>query len=422
MILACNHDGAAAPAAPPRVPTVGTQSSAAGFATSQPSLAHGLVDGAQLTPLVSVGDELPGGVVWAPTPDGLGAYASGSDVVLFANHELSAAGVPGTDGAPRFQYARVSRLVIDPASRTVTSASYPVNGSELFERLCSATWVGVREGFPVGQFLTGEESVGTANDGIQLAVDGEGNVKQLPWIGRYAHENLIAVPGFPGRTVMIGLDDARGRSELYMYVGETADDVLDGSGKLYVFTSSQAANVAELDAGQPIVGDFVEVPESRDISSDSLQTRVNALGAFPFVRLEDGDYDHFLRRGGRPAIYFVDTGAEQVLCGTAPCDAHGSIYRMEFSNSEPTKGARLMLEERSAGASASARSSASASASPLAYRSSGRLARQRSTTAASVGGTAGAASRSGGAGRVAWATRIAGPASPSNGRRPLRTW
>ena len=349
-ILACNRDGALAPAVPPRVPTVGTQSSAAGFATSEPALAHALVTGAQLTPLVSVGDVLPGGVVWAPTPDGLGAHASGSDLVLYANHELSAGGVPGTDGAPHYQYARVSRLVLDPATRTVTSASYPVNGSELLERLCSATWVGVEEGFPAGQFLTGEESVGTANDGIQLAVGADGKVTPLPWLGRYAHENQIAVPGFPGKTVMLGFDDSRGKSELYMYVGATAADVLDGTGTLYVFTSRQAANVAELETGRSIVGDFVEVPDAADVSSDSLQKIVTALGAFPFVRLEDGDYDHFLRRGGRPAVYFVDTGAEQVLCGTAPCDAHGSIYRLELATGEPTKGARLILEARSTGA------------------------------------------------------------------------
>ncbi len=118
-----------------------------------------------------------------------------------------------------------------------------------------------------------------------------------------------------------------------------------------MFISSQAAHAGFLTEGQTISGRFVEVPNPAALSSSQLQTAVNGLGAFPFVRLEDGDYDHRSGLKGRaPAIYFVDTGAESVLCGARACDAYGSIYRMELDPADPTAAARLTLLQRSRGA------------------------------------------------------------------------
>jgi hypothetical protein len=93
------------------------------------------------------------------------------------------------------------------------------------------------------------------------------------------------------------------------------------------------------------------VPSPATLSSSQLQATVNGLGASPFVRLEDGDYE---RRVGAqrqaPAIYFVDTGSEGVVCGVRDCDTYGSIYRMEFDPSDPTANVRLTLLQRSRGA------------------------------------------------------------------------
>src|SRR5687768_1265938 len=194
----------------------GTGPGQVGFRTAQPAFAVGL-GGAEVLPILSVGDTLPDGFVWAPLPDGLGGYRDGSELVLFANHELGAGGVPGTDGTAKFTWARVSRLVLDRASATVLRGSYVVNGTEGYRNLCAATYAGAREGFPSGWFLTGEEAVGGGKDGMQLAVSRTGQVVEMPWIGRFAHENLVAIPGFPGRVVLAGLDDRRARSELYLY-------------------------------------------------------------------------------------------------------------------------------------------------------------------------------------------------------------
>ncbi|MEO8138381.1 MAG: hypothetical protein ABI742_01985, partial [Gemmatimonadota bacterium] len=128
--------------------------------TTQPSQAMLMprVKGEAL-PVLTVGDTLPDGSVWAPIPDGLGGYSSGGDLILYSNHELSNTGVKDVNGVTQFPYARVSRLTLDRKSFTVKDATYVINGSEQYLRLCSATWVGAREGFPSGYFFTGEESV-----------------------------------------------------------------------------------------------------------------------------------------------------------------------------------------------------------------------------------------------------------------------
>jgi len=344
---ACRDAATAAPISQQVFQSIRT--SLSGPSTSAPAQAFALVPSARVTPIVTTGDAVgDAGYVFAPIPDGLGAYGDGNDVVVYANHELASGGVRRTDGSQGYRFARVSRLVIDPLTLEVKDATYVLNGSEEYQRLCSAAYIGADEGFPSGYFFTGEENTGGAHDGIQLAIGRDGVRHELPWLGRFAHENQIAIPGFPGKVVMAGFDDSRGQSELYLYVANSEADVLTGTGQLYVFKSGAVAGSGYLSEGQTISGGFVAITNPASLSSTQLQAAVNALGAFPFVRLEDGDWD---RRAGRsstnPAIYFVDTGAPTVLCNGVPCDAFGSIYRMELDRNDPTQNAQLTLLQRS---------------------------------------------------------------------------
>jgi secreted PhoX family phosphatase len=162
-----------------------------------------------------------------------------------------------------------------------------------------------------------------------------------------------------GKVVLLGTDDngpaAFGsslRSELYMYVADDAAGVLDGTGKLYVFKAG-LTNSGQLAAGAPITGSFVEVPGAGALSADALQTAVDGLGAFKFVRLEDLDYDrHPGLPGSKPSIYFVDTGNINGRCGADACDLFGSIYRIDLDAGDPTQNARLVLLARSRGVAA----------------------------------------------------------------------
>jgi Bacterial protein of unknown function (DUF839) len=332
-LAACSGDGGTG--TPPQT----------GFRTAQPAFAAGL-GGATVQAILTSGDTVPGGFVYPPRPDGLGGYAEGGQLVLFGNHELGSGGLAGTDGVAKFAFARVSRLVLDRATASVLGGAYAVDAAPGYRNLCSATFAGAGEGLPGGWFLTGEEAVGGVRDGMQLAVSKAGQVVEMPWIGRFAHENLVAIPGFPGRVVLAGLDDTPGGSELYLYVAANEAAVLAGQGTLYVLTSPAAANVGSLAAGQGVDGRFVAVPGAASLSSAQLQAAVNGLGALRFVRVEDGDYDR--RAGTPPALYFVDTGSATVPSAVAPWDPFGSIYRIEFQPADPTS-ARLTLLARSQG-------------------------------------------------------------------------
>jgi secreted PhoX family phosphatase len=232
------------------------------------------------------------------------------------------------------------------------------------QRLCSATFNGSTEGFIPGWFFTGEESSTATSGGMQLAVKNDGSeTRQLPWLGRFAHENYIAVPGFGGKLVLLGTDDNNGASELYMYVANSAAEVLAGSGHLYAFAGDQPIHSGNMTSGQTIGGQFLEIADPTALPG-ALQTQVDNLGdhgAMPFVRLEDIDYSRSADDTG-PAVYFVDTGNDltsgrtagkvNVQCTPAPCDRSGSIYRMELNASNPTAGAMLTLLARSRGVAA----------------------------------------------------------------------
>lgn len=338
----------------------------AGFVTTQPAQARTLVPQASLKAILTSGDIMPGSnLPWAPTPDGLGAYAEGGDLVVFATHELTAAGVTSTNGGPTFAFSRVSRLVLDPATLSVKAGRYVEDGSSGFIRFCSATWVDFMSGFSTGLFLTGEENGPTPSGSVAVAFDGLGNRTTLPHLGAFSHENTIAVPGFGQRIVTFGFDDSAGQSELYMFVAADEAGFLAGNGKLYVFrTDVKAASGKNLHSGNlaegaSISGYFVEITDPADLGAapaarySRLQSKVDALGAFPFVRLEDGDYD---KSSSVPAIYFVDTGTNSVTgrpqinadCGGI-CDLAGSLYRMELNPNDPTAGAKLVLLQRSKG-------------------------------------------------------------------------
>ncbi|HKT61693.1 MAG TPA: alkaline phosphatase PhoX [Gemmatimonadales bacterium] len=342
------------------------EAATAGFVTARPAQARALLPQATLKPIITVGDPIPGQEsnpdpeqrVWAPIPDGLGAYAEGANLILFANHEITSSGVDG-----KFPFARVSRLVLDPATLSVTGGSYAVTGKAagfLFQRLCSASFGGSEVGLGSGWFLTGEESVTGGAEGIQLAVKHDGSeTRKLPWLGRFAHENYIAVPNASGKVVLFGTDDnqpaASGtalRSELYMYVADNADALLAGTGKLYVFASDAVENSGYLTAGSPVSGRFVEVADAGSLSADGLQSAVDGLGAFKFVRLEDIDYARRPTARGTTTLYFVDTGNINARCGADPCDLFGSIYRLDIDSSDPTQNPRLTLLARSRGVAA----------------------------------------------------------------------
>jgi hypothetical protein len=260
--------GDATPSGPSLVPhPAGLVASAAGFRTSQPAQARAFDPQSTLVPIVTTGDLLPGSnLPWAPTPDGFGAYQDGTDLVVFANHEINAAGVRSSNGGPTFAFARVSRLRIDPFTLNLLNGDYVEDGSGGYQRLCSASWAGAEANLPTGFFLTGEEQT-SPKGAMTLAFTGAGTKTELPHLGAFSHENTVAVPGFGSRVVSMGLDDTNGASELYMYVAADEAAFLAGRGHLYVFrtdvksAAGKPLHSGNLVDGQSIPGYFVEVSD-----------------------------------------------------------------------------------------------------------------------------------------------------------------
>jgi len=341
---------------------------AVGFRTQQPAQARKLIDDAKLLPLISAGDLIPGSSTpWAPIPDGLGAYRNGSSLVLYSNHEITAACVPSTNGGPTFTFSRVSRLNLDIASLSILSGDYVEDGSGGYIRFCSSTWADVAEGFPSGYYFAGEENSATPKGSIVVAFSKAGTKTEQPHLGALSHENTVAVPGFTGKVVAFTTDDSNGQSELYLYVANSEGDFIAGLGKLYVLkTDAKSAagkplHSGNLAPGQSVAAYFVEISDPADLATApnlryaNLQSKVDALGALPFVRLEDADYDR-TGTSSVPKLYFVDTGNDVTSgrsqvgadCGGV-CDKNGSLYSLSLNPSDPTTGAVLTLLKRSKG-------------------------------------------------------------------------
>ena len=290
-----------------------------------------------ITPLLTSGETV-GDYQMAGTPDGLGAYRDGNNVVVFMNHEWR------TEEGENITDARVSRLILDGASGAVLSGSYPIDGSEGYWSFCSAFLAGPEVGFDSPVFLTGEEATGGQHGGLSLAVDGAtSQVTELPWLGHIRHENQVVVPGFAGKTVVVTTDDDAAGSELYLYVADNPEDVLSGNGQLYVFTADNASGTADIAKGDELTGTFVPIDQADNADPATLQSAVDAANAFKFVRLEDVTYD----RTTTTTIYFTDTGdnaAPNLATPTGePVNANGRLYSLAFDPADPTKVTSLQV-------------------------------------------------------------------------------
>lgn len=283
-----------------------------------------------ILPILTAG-EMVGDYQMAGVPDGLGAYKADDGVVLFVNHELT----PEED--ENMSFARVSRLVLDASSGAVMSGAYVLDGTEGYERLCSASLAGPEVGFESPTFLTGEESSAGKFGGISVAIDGaSGTVTQLPWLGHISHENQVVVPGFTGKTVVVTTDDDSSGSQLYLYAADNAEGVLSGTGQLHVFVADEAANTADIKKGAELNGAFVPIDEADNADQETLTAASDAVNAFRFVRLEDVTFD----RTNTTTIYFADTGDDKdpnLDASGTPFTLNGRIYAMTLDPADPTK-------------------------------------------------------------------------------------
>jgi hypothetical protein len=316
-----------------------TGANAPGFKTAKRPYLVPLEAGVKVDPILSTGD-IVGGYQMSGIPDGLGAYKDSDTLQVLSNHELGQtfpANPPGVN-------ARISKVTLNDKTHGVLSATYLFNGSEGFERFCSAT-LEVVNGTPY--YFTGEEAIGTGtgHDGSSIVLNAKtGQWTETPQFGHIQHENIVPVERIKKFMVVTTDDDFRSGSPslLLAYIADSFADAVSGDpahGSLYVWKAlSPADTPASIAEGATIAGEFVPLTQAENANSSTIKTAAAAKGAFQFSRLEDAATAQ--QTPGR--VFFADTGKSGDVSDT------GRIYQLDINPSDPTKASLTFLLDSAA--------------------------------------------------------------------------
>ena len=315
------------------------------------------------TSKVGGGTYLFGGI-----PDGLGMFDNGDGTItVLVNQEIS--NTLGTTRADGAKGAYVSQLVIDKATLSVISGqdafstlkfwdtashSY-VTSTQALSRFCSADLPSVSAFYNAADglgtqariFMTGEES-GAEGKQLGVVVTGAeaGIAYELPWMGKFAHENAVANPYAQDKTIVLGTDDAGGgKGQVYVYVGTkqaTGTEVDKAgltNGVLYGFKVTGLTQESATTNLQNAAFTLAALGDVSGITGAALETASNTAGVTQFLRPEDISWDPSNAARG----YFVVTDNVNPN-GTAstPTQFHSRLYQFTFADiTQPELGGTI---------------------------------------------------------------------------------
>jgi hypothetical protein len=362
--------------------------SQSGFRTAVKPYAEG-VPGAGWTtqPIISAGDTVPetgaSGQQFRMVglPDGLGVDQAssghrrkGSAIRVLATHEMPQAELSEPRvGRPKQRGAFASELLLTRDGKVISGrrafdrvyqdgmlvgpAADASNTTPAFSRWCSAFLAGASEGLDRPIFFANEESGPTAGGGPTTSFSPLGSqsvaifdneAHALSALGHFPRENTLVMRGTGKRTVILSTEDGPRNtdSQLYLYIGEKDRSSRDPlarnglvGGKLYVFASDDARDDEnQILQGDTIHGSWKEIVGAATLSDVQTEAAADAVGAFGFVRVEDGEFDPKAKRD----FWFNTTGDQ----GARPeADPHtnelGRLYRLRFDGDDPLAGAAL---------------------------------------------------------------------------------
>ena len=144
-------------------------SATTGFKTAQPSMLTVVKSGVTATPLLTVGETIPGTTyTFGSIPDGISVRPlSGGSVELYVNHETSKVPFPYNpnqwttnpgESQSDFENAQVSKLTFDATTADFLSGSFAIDTTGGFQRFCSNYLATSKEGFTKDILFTNEES------------------------------------------------------------------------------------------------------------------------------------------------------------------------------------------------------------------------------------------------------------------------
>jgi hypothetical protein len=395
-----------------------------------------VMEDVEILPILTVGDQLANGFQFEAIPDGISVRPKANGrAEIFVNHETSKVPFPYnpsvnmvTDSGESqndFDNAQVSRLNLNPGGRVV-GGSFAISSAGGFQRFCSNFLATAEEGFDREILFTNEESpdyvrrqeaswpvsIGDPSEkeaGLVVAYDvASGTSRTIPGMGRHNHENSVAIPGFDDLVVLSGDDTftsgpltdplsstsppaqlVPSQSELFSYIAQDADSVLDDEGGLLAFVSDNAAVDDYYDftptnsSTLSVSGHFIAVPRNiatglnpdgsemtsadvpaaqggpfpppptdgtwqRDLRSSTplgidgpqwvLQYWAAQNSVFEFVRVEDIAYDK--RPGMENVVYIIDSGRGRRATDSLDTpfrSTNGRVWRMVLDPEDPTQ-------------------------------------------------------------------------------------
>ena len=301
--------------------------------------------GVTVTPLLTVGDTLPGGIRFEAIPDGISLRSiPGGRAEVFVNHETSKVPFPFNTAAPSsangesdFDNSQVTKLVVDASSGGTHKASFAISSAAGFQRFCSNYLATAAEGFARDILFTNEESPdyvlrqedswppvmgdpAEEENGVVVALDvKKGTYHSIYGMGRHNHEISLPMPGFDELVVLSGDDTftsgsltippggpapagtVPSQSELYSYIAPDTDSLLADEGDLWAFVSDDP-NVDDYydfnpSTGLPasVSGHFVQVPKNIATGKDTDGSELKAADVgFPLPP-NDGSWQRDLR-------------------------------------------------------------------------------------------------------------------------------
>lgn len=335
--------------------------------------------------VLTTGDAALNGYRMVGVPDGMGAYDNNDGTfTLLINQEFGQTnGIVRAHGSTG---AFVSSWVIDKSTwRVLSGTDFLSTANNLFlwnattstwssgttnqiGRLCSADLAPVSAFFDASTgmgyngriFLNGEE-IGNEGRGFAWVATGTdaGKVFELPHLGRYSIENLLANPFLTGaaanKTIVAGNDDST-PGQVYVWVGNksatgTAIEKAGlTNGTLYgVKVTNGGANYSNgavtRESAGAINGTFSLVAPNFTTSNwgstpgAAFQAASTTAGVTEFARPEDGAWLN------ASTYVFNTTGASVIPTGgTAGVTQSSRLYKLSFSNtSDFTQGGAISL-------------------------------------------------------------------------------
>ncbi len=367
------------------------------FKTEAPPMLAGN-GGTTVEPLLTVGDRVRR-YEFAGIPDGIAVRPRGSRgaVQVLLNHETSKVPFPATRRDST--NAILSRLMLHRKNAGVLRGRYAIDSAAGYQRFCSNFLAGKAEGFHRPTLLTVEEArdvvrreedswepgltldqPGTEQAGVAVAYDvRSGRYTTLYGMGRFNHENAVAMRGYRKPVVLSGDDtfDAPG-SQLYLYTSSNSREMRRDNGNLWAFKSSVASvnDYGDLVGGDKLLGKFIRVPrmiatgidpsDGSDVTSADfdypappgsipdgpqwvLEHWSNLNNAFQFIRIEDMAPD----RNDHRVLYFADSGEPRAIpdpdstrlkrgpSGTQGDYMNGRVFKLTLGAGRPTQDVTL---------------------------------------------------------------------------------